>query len=114
MRCTMDCLFTPLFSGQIDHCDDRGNPSVIVVTNMEQMSEQLKIPLNQADNSTDLVDIDDEMSLPEDDTKTNLIGAIKPELPVNPNIRELTNEVLSNMRQTNSFNTEWVAVPHHL
>jgi hypothetical protein len=93
----------------------RAPPKSFVVNSMEDMSRVLDIPLNQTDNSTDLLDIDDDMTLSEDTHCENLTGAIKPELPVNNyNVRTLTNEVLAEMRQSNSFSTEWVAVPHHL
>ena len=40
----------------------RAPPRTLVVTNMEEMSKVLEIPLNQTDNTTDLTDIDDDFN----------------------------------------------------
>ena len=87
----------------------------ISVTRIEDLCKVLDVPLNRGDSTTDLTDIDDDMVISEDVTSVDLTGAIKPDLPTNNyNIRTLTNEVLAEMRQSNSYSTEWVAVPHHL
>lgn len=93
----------------------RAPPSALVINSMEDMSRILDIPLNKTDNSTDLLDIDDDMVISDDVTSVDLTGAIKPDLPTNNyNARTLTNEVLAEMRQSNAYNTEWIAVPYHL